>query len=445
MLKNAVCAGCGCFCDDLTVRDGTTVSAVVRRDGGQGRPVEDVCALAGDWLESLGPVGLECTVEGSKVPFERALEAAARRLRSARAPAVFCSSALGLEAARETLELARTLRATFWPPAPTRPLRAGIDAVDGEITLGEVRSHADLFLLWHADPDRTHPRHLERLTPAADVGQSLERKLVVVRRPDADTLTARRAHDQIDIPPGFDAQLKTRGEADGAGAALADLAVLRALRRELVAPPQSHPSNGEGPTDTAIHPTTAAARRLAAHLSEAKHTHVFLGVQAAAATGLWNAWQALAADLRCAHRISVSSLPQSGNGRGLEDAMLWSVGRPWAVAFHPEGVEDLGEMAPPLGGAGTNAWDVAVCAGIEPTELPRRTRGALAAQPRIIVAARGTEEGEVSFRVPGLDPRLRATVVREDGVHLTLCGGSNRGVQDPAVTALTRLRELLTT
>jgi len=441
VLKNAVCAGCGCFCDDLTVRDGTSVSAVVRRDGGQGRPVEDVCALAGDWLESLGPVGLECTVEGRTVPFERALEAAAQRLRSARAPAVFCSSALGLEAARETLELARTLRATFWPPAPTRPLRAGIDAVDSEITLGEVRSHADLFLLWHADPDRTHPRHLERLTLAADVGQSLERKLVVVRRPDADTLTAQRANDQIDIPTGFDAEPETGGEADGPGAVLADLAVLRALRQELAAPPQSPPLGGEGPTVTALPPATAAARRLAAHLSEATHTHVFIGAQAAAATCLWSAWQALAADLRCVHRISVSSLPQSGNGRGLEDAMLWSVGRPWAVAFHPEGVEDLGEMA----GSGTNTWDVAVCAGIEPTELSPRTRAAPAAQPRIVVAARGTKEGEVGFRVPGLDPRLRATVVREDGVHLTLCGGSNRGLEDPAVTALTRLRELLTT
>ncbi|MEM7263356.1 MAG: hypothetical protein AAF488_15310, partial [Planctomycetota bacterium] len=44
------------------------------------------------------------------------------------------------------------------------------------------------------------------------------------------------------------------------------------------------------------------------------------------------------------------------------------------------------------------------------------------------------------FEVPGLDPRLRATVVRTDGVELTLCG-EREGPSDPAAEILRSLRE----
>ena len=61
--------------------------------------------------------------------------------------------------------------------------------------------------------------------------------------------------------------------------------------------------------------------------------------------------------------------------------------------------------------------------------------------PRIAIGSRPDPTADFSFVVPLLDPRLRATVVRSDGIFLTLCGDGQQGVVDPTVEILDSLEQ----
>ena len=115
-------------------------------------------------------------------------------------------AAATIEDARAAVTLADRLGAIVatgslaqpWPGAPAFPLRGSSTA-----TLGEIRDRSQLVIVWHEDPDTSHPRLLQRLGFGVD-GSRVEgaRTLVVVD--DRDTATARRADLVADWPSDRD-------------------------------------------------------------------------------------------------------------------------------------------------------------------------------------------------------------------------------------------------
>jgi formylmethanofuran dehydrogenase subunit B len=200
--ESLICAGCALLCDDVTT---------------DGVRLEPECALGAAWLaDRWGPTGhardtLDATVAGLPADRETALARAAQLLRDARRPLVCGFADATIEAARAAVTLADRLGAIVatgppaqpWPGAPAFPLRGSSSA-----TLGEIRDRSQLVIVWHEDPETTHPRLLQRLgfgpegSPTRVDGP---RTLVVVD--DRDTATVRRADVVLDWPQDRDVEV----------------------------------------------------------------------------------------------------------------------------------------------------------------------------------------------------------------------------------------------
>jgi formylmethanofuran dehydrogenase subunit B len=196
--ESLICAGCTLLCDDVTT---------------EGSRFQPECALGAAWLaDRSAPAGEApaATVAGGPTDRETALARAAQLLRGARRPLVHGFAAATIEDARAAVALADRLGAIVataaptqpWPGAPAFPLRGSSTA-----TLGEIRDRSQLVIVWHEDPETTHPRLLQRLGFGAG-GSSPRvagpRTLVVVD--DRDTATARRADLALDWPEDRDVE-----------------------------------------------------------------------------------------------------------------------------------------------------------------------------------------------------------------------------------------------
>jgi formylmethanofuran dehydrogenase subunit B len=183
------CAGCGLLCDDVIVE---RVADGVR--------VHPSCRLGAEWFSDRmrRPAGEPAaTIDGQPADIETALSRAAELLRGARRPLVHGFDQATVEDTRAAATLADRLGALIatgrvagpWPGAPAIPLRGASSA-----TLGEIRDRSRLIVIWREDPERTHPRLLERLGfgDRASSQSSDTRALVVVD--DRDTVTAGRAN-----------------------------------------------------------------------------------------------------------------------------------------------------------------------------------------------------------------------------------------------------------
>lgn len=174
--RRAVCAGCGCLCDDLPL-----AAPPYER----GRPhVETDCAVGRDWFTSrIFGRSLEAgppEVAGEPTDLAAAAARAAELLASARHPLVAGIGRLPLEGQRRMVEVADRIGADLDLDAADDGLATHLAVHrDGGpfVTLGEVRDRADCLVLWRLRPGRTHPRLLERFYPARGGG---ERTLVAV-------------------------------------------------------------------------------------------------------------------------------------------------------------------------------------------------------------------------------------------------------------------------
>jgi formylmethanofuran dehydrogenase subunit B len=196
--ESLICAGCGLLCDDVTT-DGTRL--------------EPECALGAAWLADRCALAVDspaATVAGAPAERETAVSHAAQLLRGARRPLVHGFAAATIEDARAAVMLADRLGAIVvtgssarpWPGAPAFPLRGSSTA-----TLGEIRDRSQLVIVWHEDPETTHPRLLQRLGFGSDGSPTRvdgPRTLVVVG--DRDTATARRADLAVDWPADRDVE-----------------------------------------------------------------------------------------------------------------------------------------------------------------------------------------------------------------------------------------------
>lgn len=396
-LEGAVCAGCGCLCDDigLEFREGTLVR------------LHRACPMGETWIRSLRPPGVEAFVGGRPASTGAALDAAQSLLAEAFSPAIAGLLGLTLEAIIEAARLGEEINAPLVPfPVPPAGLRrSGIDAPECSATLGEVRGTADVVVFWRADPLRTHPRHLERFTLEPPLIDGRNRVLVLVDDSGAASETAPRADLCLTLESGL-------------AFPAADLDCVRALRLLL----EKRESEGD---DGTRHATVLA---LARRLEGARHVHFVLGDEAAASPVLWNAFQLLAARSRQSRRVTVGALPGPGNWRGVLEVLSWQTG----------GLEPAMDLVPLLE---AGAADLLVAAGLDAAELPDRARRAFEGLRRIVIGPEPDPAAAVSIRVPGLDPRLSASIVRSDGIHLTLDGRdpAGRGVPDPAAALLADL------
>ncbi len=179
-MPEVVCAGCGTVCDDVTV-DFATLA------------VEPHCALAERWFAAQTAAGPDATAAGEALDLDTAVERVAVQLRESRRPLVRIAGAT-VETASAAIALAETLGAVVAAGggSPAVALRGASTA-----TLGEIRDRAQVVIVWHADPETTHPRLLERLRLP---GQG--RSLVVVD--EQDTATAARADVHLRLPRGVE-------------------------------------------------------------------------------------------------------------------------------------------------------------------------------------------------------------------------------------------------
>jgi formylmethanofuran dehydrogenase subunit B len=198
LLSNVVSPLCACLCDDLTleIQDGTI------------RCLEPVCPTAAAGYARLSQAAAPAAWRaGRECDLAEAQVAAMQILRQARAPLICGGAGMGTRSHRAAIQLAETLSGTIvasesaFSQALTTAMRhVGLSTC----TLGEIRQHADLLVLWDVDPEVTHPRLLSRLSPAPS---GRERRMLRVRTGDVREIT--RTGDDWTIPKGAALDLLT--------------------------------------------------------------------------------------------------------------------------------------------------------------------------------------------------------------------------------------------
>jgi formylmethanofuran dehydrogenase subunit B len=198
VVEDATCLGCGCLCDDISLR--IEGDRLVGADG--------ACALGESWFLNRPAVDRPaCLVGGHPATVEAGIERAAGILLEARYPLIFGLSETNSEAQRLVVAIADGIGGCI---GTTPALDRGSSTIAfqevGEVTctLGEVKNRADLILLWGCNPAETHPRLFERYSLTSrglfrPRGRS-DRYGVVID--DSRTATAAVSDEFIPIMPG---------------------------------------------------------------------------------------------------------------------------------------------------------------------------------------------------------------------------------------------------
>jgi hypothetical protein len=342
------------------------------------------CELGTTWLESRGGCELQSLIGGAVAPIEAAIDRAAATLSRAGAPRIVVGDGLSIEACRELALLARLLRADVVPASPISfaEERSGLDAPELAATFGSVRSTADVVVFWRFDPFAKTPRFVERVAPDATVFTVLD---------------ARESSDSIDRGG---ARVIVIDGPDG------DLAAVQAIAARVENPDEAPAQHDE----------------LAGAVARAAHVHFVIGGDPFAAAVMRVALGRLAATHRRRWRATFASPPERASRRTPSEVFTWSTGCAPPLRF------DAGGRAIALSGHPNPAADGTLLAG--DAEIgPADSDVSITSQPC---------GADVEFVAPLMDPRVRATVVRADGISLTL--GDEDSPADPVVDLLARIR-----
>jgi formylmethanofuran dehydrogenase subunit B len=297
VFQSVTCLGCGCGCDDLTVR--------VR--AGRIAELSPPCPLAKRWFGD-GTVPREIRVEGRPATIEKAIEAAAAVLKGAARPLVLLAPDLTTEAQRAAIAVGDALRAEV-DGATSDSAAAGILAAQrrgrAAATLGEIRNRADVVLFWAVDPSERYPRYLERYAAAASATHVRGRTRLSV------SVGADRGPEKAEIEAEF-----TPGEEVDA------LAVMKATVR----------GQRLGELPARLRPAATIAERLmrgryVAIVHDAESSREGRDAQRT------ESLVALAQVLNGPTRAALSSLRAGGNRSGAEAALTWQTGYPMRVSF----------------------------------------------------------------------------------------------------------------
>jgi formylmethanofuran dehydrogenase subunit B len=297
VLRSVTCLGCGCGCDDLTVR--------VR--AGRIAEITPPCPLAKRWFGD-GTVPREIRVEGRSATIEKAIEAAAAVLSGAGRPMVLLAPDLTTEAQRAAIAVGDALRAEV-DGATSDSAAAGILVAQrrGRVaaTLGEIRNRADVVLFWAVDPGERYPRYLERYAATASTTHVRRRALLSV------SVGTGRGPEQAEVHAEF-----APGEEVDA------LAVMQATVR----------GQRLGELPERLRPAATIAERLV----QGKYVAIVHDAEPGREGGdaeRTESLVALAQALNGPTRAALSSLRAGGNRSGAEAALAWQTGYPMRVSF----------------------------------------------------------------------------------------------------------------
>jgi len=349
-----------------------------------------------EWLRGRSSLKLESTLSGRPAPLEKSLQAAARLIVASNAPRVTGLLGLSVEALREAILLAEQVQAVIALDTPFVWNRAGLDAPDLSASWSAAAATADVVLYWGANPDVEYPRHRELYAIPRTADGSLRQVIIL---------------DHADI------------------ALTLHLAML--LRAD---PSQLLTSAGD----------QTQAFQLARVIRAARHVQVYCLGPAAGDSAVRDVWGGIAAHLRPSVKVTVSALGQPGNARGALEVLSWLTGVPGSLYWL--GTDDQrasqATWIPNRQVAGRCALPrrADLILDLGPLSLTAQDDFRDKGIPRIVLGDLLDANAEVSIRIPGLDPRLAAAVVRGDGVFLTLCGDATRGEPDPAIDVLRQLR-----
>jgi formylmethanofuran dehydrogenase subunit B len=397
IIENVACTMCGCVCDDLKL----TVT------GGCISAVSPGCALAEPWLlgQSAGDDATGCRVGGKIVSFDHAVDRAARILGKAVSPLIYGLSSSSTPGQRSAVRLADSIGACIDTTASTchAPSIVALQSV-GESTcsLGEIRNRSDLVIYWGSNPEKSHPRHMERLVDS--LGQHVPegragRHVVVVDVKPSET--SERADTFIQIKPGSDFEV---------------LWMLRGLVRGL-------------PVDAAAVGGLTARTfvDLARRMKQCRHGVVFFGL-GLTRHGISHinveALLRLVTDLNHHTRFVVRRMRIPGDVTGADSVLCWQTGYPFSVSLnrtyprYNPGEFTANDMLE------RKEVDAVVLVGTEGIEkLSEAARVTLSEIPSVIIDHSGVEsaiDGTVHFTTASYGIHRPGTAYRMDETPIPL-------------------------
>lgn len=379
VVRDFVCVGCGCACDDLTLT----------LDGGRIASFEPPCPLAEQFLLAPENVG------GCADVFE-SIERAATLLSAARAPLVIGFERATVDTQRLAVEIADRLRATIDPTDErgTSRSHAAVQTVGAvTATLGEVAQRSDLVIYWDCDPATTHPRHMERFASRAGV------RTVVVS--SAPTPSAASANQYLLIPTGSGVEC---------------LWTLHALIRGVALDADEVEQRTGNSLD--------AWRELAERLKSAAYGAVFHDAASADAVASTQAITELVRDLHRHTRAVALPLGSAPSAVGAAQVLTWQTGFPAAVSVARGYPEYLPGEAAAVQLARRKEIDAALIIAADPLAAwPKAAADYLRSIPTIVLDDRETATLQAATIGVCTAPFGLATtgdVFRADGVTLPL-------------------------
>lgn len=397
VIEDAVCLGCGCLCDDITVH--VQGSRIVSADR--------VCEAGRSWF--LDPHDRddwpEATVDGQPADLATALRRVHQRLAIARAPLMLGLSTLTNQAQAAALALADRIGAAIAPSPGGGELARMLAALrTGTVgsSWGEVRARADLVLFWGVDPLMSHPRLWERIieAPGRFVPSGRDGRVILA----ADSAPS-PLFDRADLTLTYD-----RGGQVEALWALRALALGRPID-----------------LDRAARSTRIPAEALAAFgqaLRSARYGVIFAGpwlARSRAAQAAVEALYGFTRDLQETQRFVVHWLTGPGNAAGAESVLTRQTGAPCAVDFatgapdcRPGDVDAYRRMER---GESDAVLEFAAPGGPPAADHPRPTPPPmLRLGPGVTAPGAPRATVAISTAIPGLTEP--GTFVRSDGLSL---------------------------
>jgi formylmethanofuran dehydrogenase subunit B len=310
VVDDVTCLGCGCLCDDITVRV----------EQGRISDAERACVTGKQWfgVGAATESGPTASIEGVEVTLGEALERAAELLVRARAPVLTGLAGCSLEAQAVAVGIADRVGGVIDPLCGDAEWRLAVERL-GHVsaTLGEVKNRADLVIYWGADPLESHPRHLEcyAVEPAGRFVPGGRRQRFVVVVDSEENETSRRADLFLRVPG--DRQLGVIG-------------VLRARLRE------ARLDRDRVKAGTGL--TTAEVAGLLSRIRQSRYGALFVGERVSeglAGRACVEALLMLARDVNLigGRRFVALPLGKPGNVAGAEAVLGWQTGAPSAVDF----------------------------------------------------------------------------------------------------------------
>jgi formylmethanofuran dehydrogenase subunit B len=360
-VEQVTCLGCGCTCDDLTVRVGSR--RIVE--------ITPPCPMAQAWFGD-GTVP-ERILRGSEVTSPDEAVAGAAELLSGAAGKVlvYVGTDLSIQAHRTALAIADLLCAVV-DQATSDPAASGLLAAQrrgrATATLGEIRNRADVLLFWGIDPTTRYPRYLSRYAvgpvgthvPAGRRGRLVIAVDIAADRgpQDADLRFAVNPEDEISALSIMRATVlgNTLGE----------------LPERLRTVPEIARRLAEGSYAVLVHEAEPGDQERDPHRVE----------------GLIALTQALNGSTRAA----LSSLRAGGNRSGVESVLTWQTGYPLAVDYS-EGFPTYAPADRGLARLAQGAFRAVLMAG-SVSGLTAAARQSLSRVPSIII---GPKASEASF------------------------------------------------